>query len=142
MNDHRQCSHVGNTAQHCRLGLLQDSVMLETLKIVNLPRVSLVYLWKSNICSRKWNVQETNVGISHFERTEVFSLDVGLSMDGLFALDLSDVVMEVLHSLKNAHTHQAQGDLVREDVRRTNPNTNFSPTHPPSLTPKKATEML
>ena len=24
-SDHRQCCHVGNTAQHCRLGLFQDS---------------------------------------------------------------------------------------------------------------------
>ena len=31
-SDYRQYCHVGNTAQHCWMGLLQHSVLLETLK--------------------------------------------------------------------------------------------------------------
>ena len=37
--------------------------------------------------------------------SEIISLDAGLRTDGLLALDLRDVVIEVLHSSKN--THQA-----------------------------------
>ena len=51
-DDFPQFCHVGNTAQHCRLGLLQDSDFagdLRGLKI-NLKR-DLVYFWKWNICS-------------------------------------------------------------------------------------------
>ena len=45
-NDYRQYCFVGNTAQHCRLNLFQDSDFLETLKI-----------WKSNIWSHELDVQ-------------------------------------------------------------------------------------
>ena len=68
-NDHRQYCHVGNTAQHCRLGVFRDSDLLDILKIVNLPRVSLVYLWKSNICSRKWNVPVESCVSSELEHS-------------------------------------------------------------------------
>ena len=43
-NDFRQYCHVGNTAQHCRLGLFQDSDFAGVMWC-------LVYFWKSNICS-------------------------------------------------------------------------------------------
>ena len=67
--------------------------------------------------------------------SEVISLDAGLRMDGIPALDLWDVVIEVLQSSQN--THQAAGDHCRKEkvddqvprsrargeVRSTNPNT-------------------
>ena len=37
--------------------------------------------------------------------SEVISLDAGLHMDGIPALDLSDLVKEVLHSSHNVHTN-------------------------------------
>ena len=43
---------------------------------------------KSSICSHKLDVQEANVSISQFHRIGSFSLDAGLRMDGLPALDL------------------------------------------------------
>ena len=43
-NDYRQHCHVGNTAQHCRLGLFQD-ILQATLRIQNQPQeVSCVFL--------------------------------------------------------------------------------------------------
>ena len=57
--------------------------------------------------------------------SEIISLDVGLRMDGLFALDLWDIVIEVLHSNKDKtqlkHTsHQEQ--LVRFLIPEPRPN--------------------
>ena len=37
-SDYRRSCHVGNTAQHCRLGLFQDSDLLATLRTQNQPR--------------------------------------------------------------------------------------------------------
>ena len=47
------------------------------------------------------DVQETN-SVSHSStESEIISLDAGFRMDGLFALDLWDVVLEVLRSTNN-----------------------------------------
>ena len=48
--------------------------------------------------------KQTSVSHSSTE-SEVISLDAGLRMDGVLARDLWDVVIAVLHSSKNTHTH-------------------------------------
>ena len=60
-----------------------------------------MYLWKSNICHPQLKVQETNVSILSSAESEIISLDAGLRMDGLLALDIWDVVIEVLHLTSN-----------------------------------------
>ena len=55
--------------------------------------------------------------VSHSStESEVLSLDAGLGIDGILALDLSNVVIEVLHSSKN--THQAVRDHYRKEKGR------------------------
>ena len=56
-----------------------------------------MYVWKSNICTNKSNkldVQETDLGLTQLN----ISLDAGLRMDGISALDLCDLGIEVFHS--------------------------------------------
>ena len=74
-----------------------------------------MYLRKSNICSHKLNAQEPNISSTE---PEVILLDAGLRMDGLPALDLWDVVIEVLHSSKNTKTptRQTAGNRLRISV--------------------------
>ena len=67
--------------------------------------------------------------------SEVMSLDAGLRMDGIPALDLWDVVIEALHSSKNTHEavrhhcriervdDQAPRIRARGEIRSTNPKT-------------------
>ena len=87
-NDHRQNCHVGNTAHHCRLDFGE----------------SLMYFWKPNICPHQLDVQEeTSVSHSSTE-SEIFSSDAGLRMDGLRALVLWDVMMEVSRSSNSTKT--------------------------------------
>ena len=58
--------------------------------------------------------KQTSVSHSCTE-SEVMSLDAGLRMDGLSALDLWDMVIEVLHSFKNTESpiQEAQRNLSR-----------------------------
>ena len=47
-----------------------------------------MYLRKPNICSHKLDVQEKQTSVSHSStESEIVSLDAGLRMDGIFALD-------------------------------------------------------
>ena len=68
--------------------------------------------------------KQTSVSHSSTE-PEVISLDAGLRMDGLAAVDLWDEVIEVLHSSKKTDTptQQAAGNSLRNEVRSTNSNT-------------------
>ena len=95
-SEYRQYCHVGNAAQHCRLGLFQDSDFAGYLEDSKHIRRSFVLFWKSNICTDQLDVQEANVGISQSTESEIKPLDAGLRMDGLRALDLWDLVIEVL----------------------------------------------
>ena len=53
--------------------------------------------WKSYICSNKLDVQETNISFSHSStESEIISLDTGLRLDGLPALELWDLIVSVL----------------------------------------------
>ena len=49
----------------------------------------------------KLDVQETDFSFTHFTEAEIISLDAGLRMDGIPALTLWDLVIEVFHSVRN-----------------------------------------
>ena len=68
-NDYRQYCHVGNTVQHCRLGLFQDSDYVGDLQdSKSTSGWCLVYFWKSNFCPSQLDVQETNFGFAQLYR--------------------------------------------------------------------------
>ena len=58
----------------------KTQILLVTMRIQNPLRRNLMYLWKSNICCYLLDSAES----------EIFSLDAGLRIDGLLALDLWD----------------------------------------------------
>ena len=78
---------MGNTAQHCPLGLFQDSDFAGDL--------------------------EDSKSSTVLNKSEIISLDAGLRMDGLLAFDLWDLVIEVLRSTNNTARH---GELARGDL--------------------------
>ena len=91
----------------------KTQTLLETLESLNqLLEVSFVsseviHLFPRVGCAKN----QTSVSHNSTEH-EVISLDAGLRMDGILALDLWDVVIEVLHSSRN--THQAVRDHCRK----------------------------
>ena len=115
-NDYRQYFHVGNTAQHCRLGLFQDSDFAGDFEDSKSTSGEILCIFGSRafvpiswMCKKQTSVSHNST------ESEIISLDAGFRMDGIAALDLWDVVMEVLHSSKNTKspTQQAQGNLSR-----------------------------
>ena len=96
---YRQYCHVGNTAQHCRLGLFHDpdfAGVLEDSKSTSVWNLCIYGSW--TIVTISWMCKK-QISVSHSStESEVIALDAGLRMDGLPALDLWDVVIEMLRS--------------------------------------------
>ena len=101
---------MGNTAEQCRLGLCQDldpAGDLEDSKSTS--GGTLCIFGSSTFVPISWMCKkQTSVSHSSTE-SEVMSLDAGLRMDGIPALDLWDLIVTVLHG----NTHQ--NDQVRGD---------------------------
>ena len=108
----KQYCQVGKTAQHCRLGLFQDSDFAgdredskstsEGVLCISGSRTFVPISW---MCKKQTSVSHGS------KESEAVSLDAGLRMEGIPALDLLDLVIEVLHSSLN---QAVQGDLLRE----------------------------
>ena len=117
---------MGNTAQQCRLGLFQDSDFTGDLEDSKSTSGGMLCIFRihtfvpmSWMCKKQTSVSHSST------QAEIISLDAGLRMDGIPALDLWDLVIEVLHSSSNStqrRKEQAQGDRLRDKPsnRRTN----------------------
>ena len=101
MSDHRQYCHLGRTAQQCRSVLSQDSDLAgdfedskSTSRRFFLSSELEKFVPKSGMFKKQTSVSHSST------ESEVISLDAGFRMDGIPALDLWDLVIEVLHSKK------------------------------------------
>ena len=92
-SDNRRNCHVGNTAQHCRLGLFPDSDFAGDLEDLNQTRDESYVSLEVEHLFLVLDVPETNVSVQQFYRFRIISLDAGLRMDRILALDLWDVVI-------------------------------------------------
>ena len=102
--EYRQYCYVGNTAQHCRWGLLQDSDFAGDLEDSKSTLGGILCIFGSHtFVSISWMCKK-QTSVSHSSKdteAETISLDAGLRMDGIPALDLWDSVVEVFHSSPN-----------------------------------------
>ena len=98
-SEYRQYCDVGNTAQQCRLGLFQDSDFAGDLEDSKSTSGGILCIFGSHTFVQiSWMCKkQTSVSFCSTE-AEVISLDAGLRMDGIPALDLWDLVVEVFHS--------------------------------------------
>ena len=113
----RQCCYVGNTGQQCRLGLFQDSDFAGDLEDSKSTSGGLLCIFGSRtFVPISWMCKE-QTSVSHSStQAEIISLDAGLRMDVIPALDLWDLVIEVFHSSSNQSKKtkdQARGDSSR-----------------------------
>ena len=100
-NNCRQYCHVDSAAQHCTVGLFQDSDFSGDLEDSKSTSVGVLCIFGSRtFVPVRWMCKkQTSVAHSSTE-SEVISLDAGQRMDRLFVLDLWDIVIEVFRSTK------------------------------------------
>ena len=95
--EYKQYCHVGNTTKQCRLGLFQDFDFPGDLEDSKSTSGGTLCIFGSHTfvpISWMWKKQ-TSVSHSSTE-SDIISLDAGLRMDGVPALDLWDLIVAVL----------------------------------------------
>ena len=88
---------MGNTAKQCRLGLFQDSNFAGDLEdSKSTSGGTLCILGSHTFVPRSWMCKK-QTAVSHSStESEIISLDTGLRLDGLPALELWDLIVSVL----------------------------------------------
>ena len=96
--DYKQYCYVRNTAKQCRLGLFQGSDFagdLEESKSTSGGTLCIfgshTFVPISRMCNKQTSVSDSS------KESEIISLDAGLRLDGIPALDLWDLIVTVLH---------------------------------------------
>ena len=96
-SENKQHCYVGTTAKQCRLGLFQDSGFagdLEDSKSTSGGTLSIfgshTFVPISWMCKKQTSVSHNST------ESEIISLDAGLRLDGIPALDLWDLIVSVL----------------------------------------------
>ena len=130
-SEFRQYRHVGNAAQLCRLVLFQDSDFAGDLEDTKSTSGGVLWIFGSRtLVTISWMCKKL-IAVSHSStESEIISLGAGLRMDGLLALDLRDMVIEVWRSTNNTARKgiQAQGDLCGTGDHSINKNKTKIPT--------------
>ena len=131
----KQYCHVANTAQQCRLGLFQDSDFSGDLEDSKSTSGGLLCIFGSHTFVPISRMCKKQTSVSHSStEAEIISLDAGLRMDGIPALDLWDLVKEVFLSSPNQLNNtkgQEQGILSRNTTsnKHTQNKTKVPPQH-------------
>ena len=88
---------MGNTAKQCRLGLFQDSVFAGDLEdSKSTSGRTLCVFGRHTFVPMGWMCKK-QTAVSHSStESEIISLDIGLRLDGLPALELWDLIVSVL----------------------------------------------
>ena len=107
---------MGNTAKQCRLGLFQDSDLAGNLEDSKpISGGTLCIFGSHTFVPISWMCKkQTSVSHSSTE-PEIISLDTGLRLDGLPALDLWDLIISVFGSV--SQISDRTGQLVN-DVKK------------------------
>ena len=113
----KQNCHVGNTTQLCRLGLLQDSDFARDLEDSKSTSGELLCIFGSHtfvpiswMCKKQTSVSHRST------EADVISLDAGLRMDGVPALDLFGTWL--MKYFIQYRTKQRKSRIKYEETRR------------------------
>ena len=98
--EYKQYCHVGNTAKQCRLGLFQDSDFAGDLEdSKSTSGGTLCVFGNHTFVPISWMCKK-QTAVSHSStESEITSLDTGLRLDGLPALELWDLIVSVLGNI-------------------------------------------
>ena len=113
---------MGNTAKQCRLGLFQDSDFAGDLEDSKSTSGGTLCIFGSHtFVPISWMCKK-QTAVSHSStESEIISLDTGLRLDGLLALELWDLIVSVFGSV--SQISDRRGRLVN-DVKKHTPKTN------------------
>ena len=116
----KQYCHLCNTAKQCRLGLFQDSDFAGDLEDSKSTSGGTLYVFGSHtFVPISWMCKkQTSVSHSSTE-SEIISLDTGLRLDGLLALEFLDPIVSVL------------GNVSRVSDRSGKPESDVHKSHKP-----------
>ena len=108
-SEYKQYCHVGNTAKQCRLGLFQDSDFAGDLEDSKSNSGGTLCIFGSHtFVPISWMCKkQTSVSHSSTE-SEIISLDTGLRLDGLPALELWDLIVSVFGNISHVSDRTGQ----------------------------------
>ena len=109
--EYRQYCHVDNTSKQCRLGLFQDSDLAGDLEDSKSTSGGTLCIFGSHtFVPISWKCKkQTSVSHSSTE-SEIISLDTGLRLDGLPALELWDLIVSVFGNVSRVSDRSGQPD--------------------------------
>ena len=115
--EYRQYCHVGNTAKQCRLGLFQDSNFAGDLEDPkSISGGTLCFFGSHTFVPLCWMCKkQTSVSHSSTE-SEIISVDAGLRLYGIPALDLWDLIVSVFGNTTQNHDRTGQPVVCRDAV--------------------------
>ena len=109
--EYKQYGHVGNTTKQCRLGLFQDSDFAGDLEDSKSTSGGTLCIFGSHtfvpiswMCKKQASVSHSST------ESEIISLDTGLRLDGLPALELWDLIVSVLGNVSRVSDRSGQPD--------------------------------
>ena len=107
---------MGNTAKQCRLGLFQDSDFAGDLEDSKSTFAGTLCIFGSHtFVPISWMCKK-QTSVSHSSESEIISLDAGLRLDGIPALDLWDLIVSVLGT--RLRLQRERSDLLtRKEVK-------------------------
>ena len=103
-DEYKQYCYVGDTAKQCRLGLFQDSDFARDLEDSKSTSGGTLCVFGSQTFVPKCWMCKKQTSVSHSStESEIISLDAGLRLDGIPALDLLDLIVPVLANTTQNH---------------------------------------
>ena len=116
--EYKQYCYVGNTAKQCRLGQFQDSDFAGDLKDSKYTSGATLCVFGSHtFVPISWMCKkQTSVSRSSTE-SEIISLDAGLRLDGIPALDLWDLIVSVLGNTTQSTERPARPVIIDKSQR-------------------------
>ena len=102
---------VGNTAKQCRLGLFQDSDFARDLEDSKSTSGGTLCAFGSHtFVPISWMCKKLTAVSHSSTESEIVSLDTGLRLDGLLALELWDLIVSVFGSVSQVSDRSGQSD--------------------------------
>ena len=108
-SEYKQYCHVGNTDKQCRLGLFQDSDFAGDLEDSKSTSGGTLCVFGSHtFVPISWMFKK-QTAVSHSStESEIISLDTGLRLDGLPALELWDLIVSVFGNFSRVSDRSGQ----------------------------------